>query len=317
VIWLSWRQQRTETLITAGLLTLLAAAFVPMGIHLSDLFVQQDLARCIGKETAACHEAIATFGDHSGILRTLTSGWINLLPGLVGVALAAPLLLDLEHGTIRLAWTQSVTRNRWIASKLGVTVGTAVAAAGAFSLLFTWYERPLDRIYGPFDSFDVKGTVPFGYVLFALGLAVALGVVWRRSAPALVVAFAAYVAVRVFFDSWVRQRLLAPLSATWGPPSPGPRLDRAWILFEGPSDRHGRLFTGNSDVLQACSRMVGKGVKGLDPQCLRSHGAGYNHAVFQPASRFWEFQGIETALFAGVAIVLLAFSASWLLRRSA
>jgi hypothetical protein len=58
-------------------------------------------------------------------------------------------------------------------------------------------------------------------------------------------------------------------------------------------------------------------VKGLDPQCLRSHGAGYNHAVFQPASRFWEFQGIETALFAGVAIVLLAFSASWLLRRSA
>jgi hypothetical protein len=318
VIWLSWRQQRTETLITGALLALLAAAFIPMGIHLSHLFTQQDLARCVGKDTAVCNQAVANFGNRAGILRSLTAGgWFNLLPGLIGVALAAPLLLDLEHGTIRLAWTQSVTRRRWLATKLGVTVATALGAAVVFSLLFSWYQRPLDKVYGRFDDFDFQGIVPLAYVLFALGLALAIGVLLRRTAPAIVVGFAAYVASRVFVQSWLRQRFVTPLSATWGPPSQGPKLNTAWVLFEGPSDKTGHLFSGSSTVLQSCARSFGKGVKGLDPNCLIRHGAGYNHVVYQPASRFWEFQGIETALFGGVALVLLAFAAWWLQRRPA
>jgi hypothetical protein len=321
VIWLSWRQQRTETLITAAILALLGAAFIPMGIHLANLFAQQDIARCIGRDSPACQQAVANFGNRAGILRSLTAGgWFNLIPGLIGVALAAPLLLDLEHGTMRLAWTQSVTRRRWLATKLAVTLGTALVAAVAFSALFTWYQRPLDRVYGRFDNFDFQGSVPLAYVLFALALALALGVLLRRTAPAIIVGFAAYVASRVFVQTWLRQRFVTPLSATWGP---GPNANLkgphagAWILAQLPSDKAGHPFTGNSVVLQSCARNLGNGIKGLDPACLRRHGAGYNHAVWQPASRFWEFQGIETALFGGAALVLLAFAAWWLQRRTA
>jgi hypothetical protein len=321
VIWLSWRQQRTETLITTAILALLAAAFIPMGIHLSNLFAQQDIARCIGHDSPACEQAVANFGNRAGILRSLTAGgWFNLIPGLIGVALAAPLLIDLEHGTIRLAWTQSVTRRRWLATKLAVTLGTALVAAVAFSVLFTWYQRPLDRVYGRFDNFDFQGTVPLAYVLFALGLALAAGVLVRRTAPAIVVGFGAYVAARIFVQSWLRQRFVPPLSATWGP-GPGANLKGPhagdWILAELPSDKAGHPFTGSSVVLQSCARNLGQGIKGLDPACLRRHGAGYNHAVWQPASRFWEFQGIETALFGGIALVLLAFAAWWLSERTA
>jgi hypothetical protein len=317
VIWLSWRQQRTETLITAGLLVLLAAALVPMGIHLASLFAQQDMARCISRDTDACHAAIANFGGRAGILRSIgAAGWFNLMPGLIGAALAAPLLLDLEHGTIRLAWTQSVTRRRWIATKLAVMVGTTLAAAAAFSLLFMWYRTPLDRLYGRFDQFDLEGTVPLAYALFALGLALVLGVIWQRTAPALIIAFATYIGSRVFVDSWLRQRFVTPQSATWGPRSAGPKLERAWLLFQGPSDKAGHPFTGGAGVLQSCARSLGSGIKGLDPHCLVRHGAGYTHAVWQPANRFWEFQGIETALFAGVALVLLAFAAWWLRERT-
>ena len=50
---------------------------------------------------------------------TLLANWFTLIPGLIGVLLAAPFILDLEHGTYRLAWTQSITRGRWLLGKLG------------------------------------------------------------------------------------------------------------------------------------------------------------------------------------------------------
>ena len=61
----------------------------------------------------------------------------------------------------------------------------------------------------------------------------------------------------------------------------------------------------------ASRKTVGK----LDASCLPRRGAGYNHAVYQPASRFWLFQGIETALFGGAAVVLILFAAWWVHER--
>ena len=49
-------------------------------------------------------------------------------------------------GTFRLAWTQSVTRTRWLAVKLGVVGLASVAVAGLFSLMVTWWSSPLDTV---------------------------------------------------------------------------------------------------------------------------------------------------------------------------
>ena len=49
--------------------------------------------------------------------------------------------------------------------------------------------------------------------------------------------------------------------------------------------------------------------------CIGNHGSGFTHAVYEPASRFWLFQGIETALFAGVALALIAFAGWWIHER--
>ena len=43
----------------------------------------------------------------------------------------------------------------------------------------------------------------------------------------------------------------------------------------------------------------------------KSLGNGSMHAVYHPASQFWALQGIETALFAGTGLGLLAFAAWW------
>ena len=242
---------------------------------------------------------------------------MTIVPGLIGVLLAAPFLLELENGTYRLAWTQSITRRRWLASKLGLAVAATVVASAALTALMTWWRTPFAHLNGRMDTsvFDSEGTVAIGYALFALGLALAVGVIWRRAVPALVVAFAGYMAARIFVDTWLRQRFVSPLSAIWPIRQPDPaRLYHAWILSESPSDKFGH---DAHPQLGACVRAIGSTRRLVNPECLTRHGAGYSHAIYQPASRFWEFQGIETSLFAGVAIVLILVAAWWTHERSA
>lgn len=322
MIWLGFRQQRTETLVAGAVLLLLAALFIPAGVHLASFYAQDNVAHCLAHKSPACAQTLSDFGGRAGVLRSVMP-WLTLLPGMLGVALAAPLVLDLENGTYRLAWTQSITRVRWIAIRFSLAIATALAVGGLLALLFTWYREPLDKVFGRFDGssgFDLEGIVPIAYVLFALGLALAVGVAWRRTAPAVITSFLAYVATRLFVDGWLRQRFVTPLSRTWSISASGPAprsLDNAWVLYSGLSDRAGHPFSGGYAVLQACGRVVYKGSKALNAHCLARHGAGFNTAVYQPASRFWEFQGIETALFAGLAILLLGLAVALLLRRPA
>ena len=109
------------------------------------------------------------------------------------------------------------TRRRWLVTKLGLAAAAAVVAAGVLVLLVTWWRVPFVRLQGRMDNsvFDAEGTVVLGYTLFALALCTLVGVLWRRAVPALMVGFAGYFAVRVLFDSVVRQHLLTPLQTTW------------------------------------------------------------------------------------------------------
>ena len=46
---------------------------------------------------------------------------VALAPAVIGAFWGAPLVArELEAGTHRLVWNQSVTRTRWLATKLGV-----------------------------------------------------------------------------------------------------------------------------------------------------------------------------------------------------
>jgi hypothetical protein len=66
-------------------------------------------------------------------------------------------------------------------------------------------------------------------------------------------------------------------------------------------------------TMQSCERAGGQSLKIVDPSCLPTN--LYNHAVYHPASRFWLFQGIETAIFGGLAVALIAFAAWWIHER--
>jgi hypothetical protein len=308
--WVSLRLQRAEMLLVAAAVGLLAAALVPSGLDMGSAFRHDGLAACLGANPSpACGDTIHSFTSEFESLRNAL-GWLTLLPGLIGVTLAAPTILELEHGTHRLAWTQSVTRRRWIATKLLTAVIAAAVAAGALIALLTWWHGPFDRLTGRLEtsSFDSEGTVAIAYALFALGLTLAIGVVWRRVVPALVIAFTVYMGLRVFVDVWLRQRFATPLSVTWPRSQTGPDLSRAWVLNQYPSDRLGHPIAPHVLGRGSCASK-------FDPNCMVKLIGNFTHAVYQPASRFWLFQGIETAVFGGVALALLAFAAWWIHER--
>jgi hypothetical protein len=152
--------------------------------------------------------------------------------------------------------------------------------------------------------FDAEGTVVFAYTLFAFGLATAAGVLWRRAVPAVLTGFAGYFVARIFVDTWLRERLLSPLSATWPLNARGPNLERAWIVTQAPSDRLGNIVA----VPLPC--------KPAAADCPVDPNAAYMHAVYHPASQFWPLQIRETLLFGLVALALIAFSAYWTHRRA-
>jgi hypothetical protein len=315
--WAAWRLQRTETLITFGILALLAALLVPTGISMANAYHQDGLAACLSMNPSpSCAGAIGSFQARFQSIWN-TANFFTLVPGLIGVALAAPFILDLEHGTYRLAWTQSITRGRWLAGKIGLPAITALVASGLLILIFTWWRTPEANLMGRLDSgtFDTTGTVTIGYTLFALGLALALGAFWRRSAASLTLAFIGYFAVRIAVELWLRNHLITPAHATWkGAQQPGSLYNAHVLNLYGTIHGH-QVFSGNSGFLG--------GHVAIQVPVQRAAGVSGRvaptifHATYIPASDFWPLQLTETALYIGLAALLIGLAIWWTRERVA
>jgi hypothetical protein len=304
VTWVGWRLQRTETAIVLGVLALLALLLVPTGIQMANAYHADGLSACRTLDVGpSCSQRLGAFESRFQSIRVLAN-WFTLVPGLIGALLAAPFILDLEHGTYRLAWTQGITRRRWLLGKLGLAMATAAVAAVVLIVLFAWWRTPDASINGRLDTgtYDTAGIVVVGYTLFALGLALAVGALWRRSAAALTVAFVGYFAVRVFDDIWLRNKLVSPLHGSWRGLSQPRYLYHADIISEdgGRGLKEAGLLGGHGQLA----------VPG-DPSRT------VFHAVYQPASHYWPLQLTETGLFVGVAALLIAFAAWWTHERAA
>ena len=88
------------------------------GPHLVHLY-DANLSTCAAHDD--CSTATSSFLQNDHALQVGLNVLAVVLPGIIGILWGAPLVAqELETGTYRLAWTQSVTRTRWLAVKLGV-----------------------------------------------------------------------------------------------------------------------------------------------------------------------------------------------------
>ena len=219
MIWVSWRQHRSQAITGLGLLCALAVYGIVLGLQMRNSFSQNNLATCLAHSLgASCPNSVATFDNSFGSLVNI-GFWavLLLLPGLIGAAVGAPLLgREMELGTWRLAWSQTVPRTRWLVIQLAVAAGGLIVLGAAMTLVITWYRAPMDRLTGHFihNAYDYEGLVFTAYILFAFGLAVLAGQLLRRSIPALLAALVPWVAVRIFVEFVLRPHFMTPLKLT-------------------------------------------------------------------------------------------------------
>ena len=310
MIWVTWRQQRLEAMIGGAVLALLAVFLLTTGLDMASTYTSLGVGACLASHAPACGNVIDAFRQQFSTLNNVVV-WFEAVPLVFGVLLAAPLVLELEQGTYRLAWTQSITRLRWITSKVGVIVAAAIVVAIAFTALMTWWRAPLDQLDGRFlpTGFDFEGIVPLAYAVFAVALGLAVGTLLRRAVPAIAISLVGFFVVRLVIEFWARPRYMPALVATLTTGGPG---RSSWVYGQSFGDRSGHQLSF-FDVLRTCGVTHGQQV-GILQSCLVRHGI-VNIVTYQPGDRYWIFQGIETAIFLGLAAGLLALTVWWMRRR--
>jgi hypothetical protein len=311
--WVTWRQHRHQLLIGLALIVGLALAALVTGLPMRTAYQREALSSCLPPAARSGCDIIvrhfqAEFGNRVDI-----AGYLILLPALVGMFVGAPLLArELEHGTHRFAWTQTVTRRRWLLSKT-LLLAFAVALGGVvLSVIVMWWRQPFDGLEGRMSpsGFEIQGLVVPAYAVFALALGVLAGAALRRSLAAMSLTLAAFVAVRLAVAKLLRPRYESPEHETMAGLVPAAHA-RDWVLSNSLVDAVGRNISAAREDLAILHALQAR----IDPQeYLLS--LGWRRALsFQPADQFWTFQAIEAGIFFALAAALLVATA-WLLQRS-
>ncbi|MEO3930050.1 ABC transporter permease subunit [Micromonosporaceae bacterium B7E4] len=316
MIWLTWRQHRKQALFALAALAALAALMVPTGLAMRSSYADLGLPECVrtlGKAgpggNESCHEAFNQFNEKYGTL-LLVAILFLVLPLLVGLFWGAPLVArEVEQGTHRLVWTQGISRRHWALVKFGLVGAVTLVLAVGYGLGVGWWLAPLNQAGRQvrFDQFffDMQGVAPIGYTLFAVALGIFVGTFWHRMLPAMAGTLVGFIGLRVVMATLARPRYLPAETLTF------PVLDTAvapnemagdWILTSGVRNADGELVVSGGSI-QCPPNPTGPGAG-----CGEGLGVGpgaYNWQLYQPADRFWLFQGIETGIFVALAVLLV------------
>ncbi len=332
MIWLAWRQHRQQALAGAIALGLVASFLLATHVGMSNFFHSLGLSSCAGSSSPTCGQLADQFDRRYQGLQFVIPLFL-LVPLLIGLFWGAPLVArELELGTERLVWTQGITRRRWFATKVLLPTVTAVAGVAAFAALVSWWSGFFIQIHEDRFTpgiFDIRGVVPIAYALFALALGVLMGTLMRRTLPAMAATLGGFIAVRTLVTLYVRAHYLPartvsdPILALGGGKGIGlgPQgIGNAWILHQVIQSRAGTV--GNPNDLFGFFAAHCPGVIPPPPTppspgrltaCVQQLGI-HTVTTYQPDSRFWAFQGIESAIYLALA-TLLVLVAAWVVRR--
>ncbi|GAA1377487.1 hypothetical protein [Streptomyces beijiangensis] len=212
----------------------------------------------------------------------------NLAPVVAAWAGAALIGRELENGTAELAWTQSVSPARWLATKLAVpaaflTVGAGVLVA-SYRMLLDWSvtHHMLRAGYEKYTLYFNIGPATVAYTLLGLAVGALAALLLRRAVPALVAGAAA---------AWLLTVAIAPWRGSLWPV--GAVGDSSLWHLPGSDSCGGGIYNHNL-------------IDSVDP-CISA----------QPADHYLPVQLVETGIVLALAAVLVLISFRVLHRRNA
>jgi ABC-type transport system involved in multi-copper enzyme maturation permease subunit len=223
-----------------------------------------------------------------------------VLPALAGAFVGAPLIArEIENGTHHLAWTQGVSRLRWVIVKLVLVILPLLVLATAVGILEIVFLNVQGAQVNRWDVFDQQAPIVPAATLFAMALGVAFGALIGRSVQAMAVTLVTFVVVRVGIAELIRPyHYMAPLELkTTNLAALGSQTNpTAWWLDSSPNfyDASGHLLGSTPSAGQQAVTAI---------------------QYFQPGDRFWAFQTIESAILCGLALLVLGFAVYWVTRR--
>ena len=344
MIWLTWRQFRTQAVAVSAALAAFAILLLVTGPHVVALARQSGFGTCHSNcgASASSFLNLVTADQLDKLVYILGAALIIVLPAVIGLFWGAPLIArELESGTFRLAWNQSVTRERWLAVKLGVLGLTSMALAGLLSLILGWWASPIDHAAGIGSTggieprffpllFGARGIAPIGYAAFAFTLGVLIGLMVRRTVPAMAITLAVFAIVQIAVPLWIRPHLITPVTQhraadrrqhqrardeperpDRGPcsrrlpacPAPGSTPTRS------PRPPARRRSARSRRPARRCRRTVPRHASARSRRRTSSRWSSTS-----PPDRYWTFQWLELGIFLTVAI-LLAWACFWWVRR--
>jgi ABC-type transport system involved in multi-copper enzyme maturation permease subunit len=326
--WVIWRQYRATAAIAGAILAAFAVLFLVTGL--------QDAARwhtalvdCARNDT--CGNLAQTVSLGRGLPYALTILTLAV-PVLFGMFWGSPAVArERETGTVQYAWTQSVTRWRWLSVKVSWLLLAAAIFGGAVAGIVTWWYAPLNALnQNQFaqGNFDIQGIVPIGYAVFAVALGIAAGALIGRSLPALAVTAGLFLALRLLITFWVRVHYMPAVTTIYSVTRNFAAKGATWSLSQGTilpggqfttnlSVGPGHIFEGfnGPGVPAACQAQAAASINST-LTCLAR--LGYrSFTTYQPGYRFWPFQFIETGIFVALAAALIAVTFLIVRRRDA
>ena len=345
MIWLAWRRHRTTLLIAAGLVVALVG-WMLLVLHWYD---------------AAPLIRVGDGGATEPAYRNLDGGYrlfqlsyqieasrilLLLMPCLLGVLLGVPLVAaELTDHTNRLAWTQGISRTRWLTTKWLVLGLPLVVLAGGLLAVSDWWTSHVDGValgsaIGVIDSnfgflynsrivpvtFSITGLVPVAYTAFAVALGCAMGTLLRRVPWATVGTVVVY-GLAIFTMVTTVRPVLAPQTFVSFNGSGGYPAGFQAAMAHGPAPWDlgfvARFVPGFAPppgsrsaaaIVASCDKFSGGGNPTvIINTCDVVHHVQFGEA-FQLPSNYWVLQWREALIYL-VATLLLLVVSWWAVRR--
>ncbi|MFD4342495.1 ABC transporter permease [Streptomyces anulatus] len=269
---------------------------------------------CADGDTTTCGDDIFVSSyAHTSTETFLADGGgaLLLLAGLIGVFVAGPLIArELESGTFRLAWAQSVSPARWLAARLAVPAALAVIGLTVLVVVYRWGLWSLRA--GPNSPglrwhaegvFPGTGPAILGYALLAVAVGALCGVVVRRTLLSMFVTALSLGAVAACLGQ--RRYEL------W--PSAFRQSDEVMNYDPGDWPIDSGMLTASGEKLYWQDCFEADMTQGVEA-CMRGRGGIAYFSEYHPASHYWPLQLVETGILLALA-ALAVFAAFRVLRR--